>query len=130
MQQAKHRFFAPFLKGWNILYLHWFYVLTSCTIIYGFFFSWNAIGLKIYIYNTNKSCWYVWFSQRIHRKFKFTVVNVKDECYLASSWIYTMNEELFSKYFTEGNTRMIGIILCVNSWISKHCSQYRSDFQH
>ena len=25
---------------------------------------------------------------------------------------------------------MIGLILCVNSWISKHCSQYRSDFQH
>ena len=25
---------------------------------------------------------------------------------------------------------MIGIILCVNSRISKHCSQYRSDFQH
>ena len=25
---------------------------------------------------------------------------------------------------------MIGVILCVNSWISKHCSQYRSDFQH
>ena len=25
---------------------------------------------------------------------------------------------------------MIGIILCFNSWISKHCLQYRSDFQH
>ena len=25
---------------------------------------------------------------------------------------------------------MIGVILCVNSWISKHCSQYRSAFQH
>ena len=30
----------------------------------------------------------------------------------------------------EGTTRMIGIILCVNSGISKHCSQYRSAFQH
>ena len=40
-----------------------------------------------------------------------------------------MNEELFSTYFTEGTTRMIGI-LCFNSWISKHCLQYRSDFQH
>ena len=54
----------------------------------------------------------------IHKRFKFTVVNVKDWCYLASSWIYTMNEEIFSKYFTEGTTRMIGIILCFNSWIS------------
>ena len=25
---------------------------------------------------------------------------------------------------------MIGIILFFNSWISKHCSQHRSDFQH
>ena len=33
-----HRFFAPFLKGWNILYLHWFNVLTSCTITYRFFY--------------------------------------------------------------------------------------------
>src|SRR5574341_2236991 len=41
-----------------------------------------------------------------------------------------MKEELFATYFTEGTTRMIGLILCVNSWISKHCSQYRSDFQH
>ena len=41
-----------------------------------------------------------------------------------------MNEELFSTYFTEGMRRMIGIILRFNSWISKHCSQYRSDFQH
>ena len=72
----------------------------------------------------------MWLSHRIHRRFKFTVVNVKDSCYLASSWIYTMKEELFATYFTEGTTRMIGVILCVNSWISKHCSQYRSDFQH
>ena len=72
----------------------------------------------------------MWLSHRIHRRFKFTVVNVKDSCYLASSWIYTMKEELFATYFTEGTTRMIGLILCVNSWISKHCSQYRSDFQH
>ena len=69
-------------------------------------------------------------SHRIHRRFKFTVVNIKDSCYLASSWIYTTKEELFSTYFTEGTTRMIGVILCVNSWISKHCPQYRSDFQH
>ena len=72
----------------------------------------------------------MWLSHRIHRRFKFTVVNVKDSCYLASSWIYTTKEELFATYFTEGTTRMIGVILCVNSWISKHCSQYRSDFQH
>ena len=72
----------------------------------------------------------MWLSHRIHRRFKFTVVNVKDSCYLASSWIYTTKEELFTTYFTEGTTRMIGVILCVNSWISKHCSQYRSAFQH
>ena len=72
----------------------------------------------------------MWLSHRIHRRFKFTVVNVKDSCYLASLWIYTTNEELFTTYFTEGTTRMIGVILRVNSWISKHCSQYRSDFQH
>ena len=72
----------------------------------------------------------MWLSHRIHRRFKFTVVNIKDSCYLASSWIYIMKEELFSTYFTEGTTRMIGIILCFNSWISRHCSQYRSDFQH
>ena len=72
----------------------------------------------------------MWLSHRIHRRFKFTVVNVKDSCYLASSWIYTTKEELFATYFMEGTTRMIGVILCVNSWISKHCSQYRSDFQH
>ena len=72
----------------------------------------------------------MWLSHRIHRRFKFTVVNVKDSCYLASSWIYTTNEELFTTYFTEGTTRMIGVILRVNSWISKHCSQYRSAFQH
>ena len=72
----------------------------------------------------------MWLSHRIHRRFKFTVVNVKDSCYLSSSWIYTTKEELFATYFTEGTTRMIGVILCVNSWISKHCSQYRSDFQH
>ena len=36
----------------------------------------------------------------------------------------------FSTYFTEETTRIIGIILCFNSWISKHCSQHRSDFQH
>ena len=65
-----------------------------------------------------------------YRRFKSTVVNVKDSCYLASSWIYTAKEELFATYFTEGTTGMIGVILCVNSWISKHCSQYRSDFQH
>ena len=65
-----------------------------------------------------------------YRRFKSTVVNVKDSCYLASSWIYTTKEELFATYFTEGTTGMIGVILCVNSWISKHCSQYRSDFQH
>ena len=72
----------------------------------------------------------MWLSHRIHRRFKFTVVNVKDSCYLASSWIYTTKEELFATYFMEGTTRMIGVILCVNSWISKHCSQYRSAFQH
>ena len=72
----------------------------------------------------------MWLSHRIHRRFKFTVVKVKDWCYLASSWIYTMKEELFSTYFTEGTTRMIGIILCFNSWISNYCLQYRSDFQH
>ena len=72
----------------------------------------------------------MWLSHRIHRRFKFTVVNVKDSCYLASSWIYTTKEELFATYFMEGTTRMIGIILCVNSGISKHCSQYRSAFQH
>ena len=53
-------------------------ILSPCLFI--FFFFW---------YNTNKSCWYVWLSHRIHRRFKFTVVNVKDSCYLASSWIYT-----------------------------------------
>ena len=72
----------------------------------------------------------MWLSHRIHRRIKFTVVNVKDSCYLASSWIYTTKEEHFATYFTEGTTRIIGVILCVNSWISKHCSQYRSDFQH
>ena len=72
----------------------------------------------------------MWLSHRIHRRFKFTVVNVKDSCYLASSWIYTMKEEHFATYFTEATTRMLGVILCVNSWISKHCIQYRSDFQH
>ena len=72
----------------------------------------------------------MWLSHRIHRRFKFTVVNVKHSCYLSSSWICTTKEELFATYFTEGTTRMIGVILCVNSWISKHCSQYRSDFQH
>ena len=72
----------------------------------------------------------MWLSHRIHRRFKFTVVNVKDSCYLVSSWIYTTKEELFPTYFTEGTTRMIGLILCVNSWISKYCSRYRSDFQH
>ena len=72
----------------------------------------------------------MWLSHRIHRRFKFTVVNVKHSCYLSSSWICTTKEELFATYFTEGTTRMIGVTLCVNSWISKHCSQYRSDFQH
>ena len=43
---------------------------------------------------------------------------------------FFMNEGLFSKYFTEGTTRMIGIKLCFNSQVSKHYSQYRFDFQH
>ena len=36
----------------------------------------------------------------------------------------------FCHIFHWGNYKDDGVILCVNSWISKHCSQYRSDFQH
>ena len=36
----------------------------------------------------------------------------------------------FRNIFHWGNYKDDGVILCVNSWISKHCSQYRSDFQH
>ena len=60
-----HRIFVPFLKGWNILYLHWFHVLTSCTIIYWYFYlKYNRTkNIDIILINHVGMCdCHIWFT--------------------------------------------------------------------